>query len=132
MTADDIRSVDEAEFQRASAEFLDRLENVRGVEVAKNELPPGHPERPVLARRVEAMVIELLALGRYQTRLAEAQAIDPTPPRPAHVVLAEWRAAVRRLEGSSIVTSEHASEVSRLHAEYQRSIEARMRGSSSG
>jgi hypothetical protein len=134
MTLADDRAhdIDEAEFQRASTEFLGRLEALRAVETAKAMLPVGHPERPVLARRVEGMVIELLTLGRYQTRLAEAQAVEPAAPRPAHLVLAEWRAAIRRLEGSSIVTSGHADEVARLHAEYQRTVEERIRRSSDG
>ena len=45
--------------------------------------------------------------------------------RAPKVVLEEWRAAVRRLEESSVQANAHADEVARLHAEYQRAIEER-------
>jgi|SRR5690349_3359803 hypothetical protein len=125
---DNERNRDETEFQQASAEFLERLEAVRAVEVRKAALAPGDADRPVLARRVEALTIELLTWSRYQTRLADAQAVEPTAPRAATVVLAEWRAAIRRLEEASVATNAHADEVARLHAEYQRNIEERIDG----
>jgi hypothetical protein len=49
-------------------------------------------------------------------------------PRAAPVVLAAWRAAIRRLEEASVTTNTHADEVARLHAEYQRYIEDRTDG----
>jgi hypothetical protein len=119
------RDIDEAEFQHASAEFLERLEAVRSVEIRKAALPAGDSDRPELARRVEALSIELVAWSRYQTRLADAQAAEPPTPRDPRVVLGAWRAAVHRLEESSVATNSFADEVSRLHAEYQRSIEER-------
>ncbi len=123
----DASDLDETEFQRASAEFLERLEAVRSVESRKASLPPRDPERPGLAHRVEEMVIEILALSKYQSRLAEAQSRDVPAHRSPSVVLAEWRAAVRRLEASSVATSQDADEVARLHAEYDRATEARRR-----
>jgi hypothetical protein len=129
MTADpdEARRTDELEFQRTSTEFLERLEAVRAVEVRKAALPQGDPDRAILAVRVEALTIELLAWSRYQSRLADAQAGEPPPPRGPDVVLADWRAAVRRLEEASVVTSGHADDVARLNSEYRRSIEARDR-----
>jgi hypothetical protein len=122
---DDVQATEEAEFQRASAEFMRRLEAVGAVETRKAALPAGHPDRPELAHRVEALAIELLTWSRYQSRLAEAQAHDLREPRAPKVVLDEWRAAVRRLEESSVQANTHADEVARLHAEYQRAVEQR-------
>ena len=122
---EDVETTDESEFQRASAEFMRRLEAVGAVETRKAALPPRDPDRPELAHRVEALTIELLTWSRYQSRLAETQARDLQDPRSARVVLDEWRSAVRRLEESSVATNARADEVARLHAEYQRAIEQR-------
>jgi hypothetical protein len=124
-TREDVQATDEAEFQRASAEFMRRLEAVGAVERSKAALPPGHPDRPDLAHRVEALAIELLTWSRYQSRLAETQAHDIQDPRSPSVVLEEWRSAVRRLEQSSVATNAQADEVARLHAEYQRAVAQR-------
>ena len=124
-TREEVETTDESEFQRASAEFMRRLEAVGSVELSKAALPPGDPDRTELAHRVEALTIELLTWSRYQSRLAETQAHDLPEPRSPQVVLDEWRSAVRRLEESSVATNTHADEVARLHGEYQRAIEQR-------
>jgi hypothetical protein len=122
---EDVPATEEDEFQQASAEFMRRLEAIAGAETRKAALPPGDPRRPDLAHRVEALTVELLTWSRYQSRLAEAQARDRQEPRSPQVVLAEWRAAVRRLEASSVAANEHADEVARLHEEYQRAADQR-------
>lgn len=122
---EEVQATEEEEFQRASAEFMRRLEAIGAVETAKAALPPGDPARTELAHRVEALTIELLTWSRYQSRLAETQAHDLQDPRSPHVVLGEWRSAVRRLEESSVAANAHADEVARLYAEYQRAVEAR-------
>jgi hypothetical protein len=123
---EEVQEREEEEFQRASAEFMRRLEAIGATETTKAALPPGDPQRPELAHRVEALAVELLTWSRYQSRLAEAQARDRQEPRSPQVVLAEWRAAVRRLEASSVAANEHADEVARLHDEYQRAADQRV------
>jgi hypothetical protein len=124
-TREEVEATDESEFQRASEEFMRRLEAVGAVEARKAALPPRDPDRPELAHRVEALTIELLTWSRYQSRLAETQAHELQDPRSPQVVLDDWRSAIRRLEESSVATNAHADEVARLHAEYQRAIERR-------
>ena len=124
-TGEQVDAIEDSEFQRASAEFMRRLEAIGAVETRKAALPPRDPDRTELAHNVEAMTLELLTWSRYQSRLAETQEHDVETTRAPQVVLEEWRAAVRRLEESSVTTNERADEVARLHAEYQRAVDQR-------
>jgi hypothetical protein len=125
---DDASADMEAEFQRASGEFLRRLDHVRQLEVDKRATSPGDPRRPDLASHIEILVRELLTHSQYQTRLTEAQqGMDPVT-RPTHVILAEWRAAEREVEQAHTALREATGRSSVQQRQYQRSIEDRSRG----
>ena len=126
-----------ADLRRASDEFMQRLDRLHELEVRKRELAPDAPEFVRLAREIEDLARALLFSGGQQVELAEEvhfeakrndiaidQSIRDTPPRrDAVAVLAEWRAAERRLAGAPIGTEEEATEreaVRELREEYRR------------
>src|SRR5512132_2647991 len=100
-----------AELRRASDVFMQRLDRLHELETRKRELPPETPEFVRLAREIEDLARALLYAGGQQVELAQEvhreakrsdlvvdQAIRDTPPRHDAVsVLADWRAAERRL-----------------------------------
>ena len=100
-----------AGLRRASDMFMQRLDRLYELETRKRELPPNQPEFIRLAREIEDLSRALLFAGGQQVELAEEvhadvkdgeaivdQPIRDTPPRrDAVIVLAEWRAAERRL-----------------------------------
>lgn len=126
-----------AGLRRASDSFLQRLDRLYELETRKRELPPDQPEFVRLAREIEDLSRALLFAGGQQVELAEEvhadvktgemivdQPIRDTPPRrDAVVVLAEWRAAERRLAGAAPGTDEEREArtiVERLRDEYRR------------
>lgn len=126
-----------ADLRRASDRFMQQLDRLQELETRKLELPPDKPEFVRLAREIEDLARSLLFAGGQQVELAEEvhheakqndvavdQPIRDTPPRRGAVaVLADWRAAERRLSAAGIGTpEEHAAreEVDRLRAEYRR------------
>jgi hypothetical protein len=126
-----------ADLRRASDEFVQRLDHLHELETRKRELPPDQPEFVRLAREIEDLSRALLYSGGKQVELAEEvhheaktndQAIDQpirdTPPRrDAVVVLAEWRAAERRLVAAAPGSDdelEARAEIERLRDEYRR------------
>jgi hypothetical protein len=126
-----------AGLRRASDEFMQRLDRLYELESRKRELKPDLPEFVRLAREIEDLSRALLFSGGQQVELAEEvhadikqgetvvdQPIRDTPPRrDAVMVLAEWRAAERRLAAASAGTDderEAKAEVDRLRAEYRR------------
>ena len=126
-----------AGLRRASDEFMQRLDRLYELESRKRELPPDQPEFVRLAREIEDLSRALLFAGGQQVELAEEvhadikhgetivdQPIRDTPPRrDAVAVLAEWRAAERRLAAAAPGTGderEAKAEVDRLREEYRR------------
>jgi hypothetical protein len=129
--------MDEVELRIASDNFLTRVERLHALEEQKRELPPA--ETAELAREVELLTREILEWATRQTDLAEAVAADAdahtrsistTPPRALNVVLADWRAAERRLEGEQPATAGWESaraDIDRLRDEYARAYHAQVR-----
>ena len=126
-----------AGLRRASDEFMQRLDRLYELESRKRELPPDQAEFVRLAREIEDLSRALLFSGGQQVELAEEvhadiksgetvvdQPIRDTPARRDAVsVLAEWRAAERRLAAAGPDTPEEGAakvEVDRLREEYRR------------
>ena len=125
-----------AELRRTSDLFMQRLDRLHDLETRKRELPPDEPEFVRLAREVEDLSRALLYTGGQQVELAEEVhheakrnnvpvdlPIRDTPPRrDAVAILAEWRAAERRLSAAEMNSEEEAAaraEVERLRDEYR-------------
>jgi hypothetical protein len=125
-----------ADLRRASDVFMQRLDRLYELETHKRELRPDAPEFVRLAREIEDISRALLFSGGQQVELAEevhadikngettvAQPIRDTPPRrDAVIILAEWRAAERRLTAASAGSEEERAakaEVDRLREEYR-------------
>jgi hypothetical protein len=125
-----------ADLRRASDEFMQRLDRLYELESHKRELRPDAPEFVRLAREIEDLSRALLFSGGQQVELAEEvhadvksgettadQPIRDTPPRrDAVIVLAEWRAAERRLAAAGAGSEEERAaqaEVDRLREEYR-------------
>jgi hypothetical protein len=126
-----------AGLRRASDTFMQRLDRLYELESRKRELPPDQPEFVRLAREIEDLSRALLFAGGQQVELAEEvhadvkngetivdQPIRDTPARrDAVVVLAEWRAAERRLVAAAPGTEDESAAratVERLRDEYRR------------
>jgi hypothetical protein len=126
-----------ANLRRASDAFMQQLDRLYELESRKRELPPDQPEFIRLAREIEDMSRALLFSGGQQVELAEEvhadvkngevevdQPIRDTPPRrDAVLVLADWRAAERRLAVAGPDSTEEAeaqADVDRLREEYRR------------
>ena len=126
-----------AGLRRASDEFMQRLDRLYELESRKRDLPPDQTEFIRLAREIEDLARGLLYQGGVQVELAEEvhkdirqgetiidQPIRDTPPRrDAVAVLAEWRAAERRLGAAQPGTKEERAtrdEIERLRDEYRR------------
>ena len=126
-----------ADLRHASDLFMQRLDRLHELETRKRELPPDEPEFVRLAREIEDLSRALLYAGSQQVDLAEEvhheaktgntavdQPIRDTPPkRDAVTILAEWRAAERRLAGAPPGSAEERdarADTERLRAEYRR------------
>ena len=126
-----------ADLRRASDEFMQRLDRLYELETRKRELRPDEPEFVRLAREIEDLARALLFAGGQEVELAQEvhadvkngetivdQPIRDTPPRrDAVLVLAEWRAAERRLAAAASGSSEEGeaqAEAHRLREEYRR------------
>jgi hypothetical protein len=125
-----------AELRRTSDLFMQRLDRLHDLESRKRELPPDEAEFVRLAREIEDLSRALLYTGGQQVELAEEvhyeakrnnvpvdQPIRDTPPRrDAVAILADWRAAERRLSAAEMSSEDEAlarEEVERLRAEYR-------------
>jgi len=134
-----------ASLREASDTLMQRLDRLHELETRKRELPPERPEFVRLAREVEDLARALLSSSGVQVELAEAVHADvkagdldadvsirDTPPkRDAVSVLAEWRAAERRLAAAHMGSRDEAearAEVERLRAEYSRITLSMSRG----
>lgn len=126
-----------ATLRRASDSFLQNLDRLLELETRKREIEPDNAEFVRLAKEIEDLSRVLLHTSAQQLDLAEEvhadvkrgdgivkQPIRETPPkRDAVAVLAEWRAAERRLAAAPIDSGEEReaqSDVERLRAEYRR------------
>jgi hypothetical protein len=126
-----------ADLRKASDLFMQRLDRLHELETRKRELPPGQPEFVRLAREVEDMARALLFTGGEQVELAEAvhhdakrndvavdQSIRDTPPRrDAVTILADWRAAERRLAAAALGSEDERAaraDAEQLRMEYRR------------
>lgn len=126
-----------ASLRRASDTLMQELDRLLELETRKRELPPDRPEFVRLAREIEDLSRTLLHTSGQQVDLAEEihadvkrgdvaanQPIRDTPPRrDAVAVLAEWRAAERRLAAAPIDSAEERDaqkDVEILRAEYRR------------
>ena len=126
-----------ADLRQASDTFMQRLDRLHDLETRKRELPPDEPEFVRLAREIEDLSRALLWSGSQQVELAEAvhheakandvavdQSIRDTPPRRDAVsILAEWRAAERRLSAADPDSDDERdakAETERLRDEYRR------------
>jgi hypothetical protein len=135
--ADDVQLEHAADLRKASDMFMQRLDRLHELESRKRELPPDEPEFVRLAREIEDLARALLFTGGEQVELAEAvhyeakrndiaidQPIRDTPPRrDAVTILADWRAAERRLAAADIGSDEEVAaraEAEQLREEYRR------------
>lgn len=126
-----------SELRRASDQLMQRLDRLYELESRKRELQPDRPEFVRLAREIEDLSRALLFSSGEEVELAEAIHADvkagdvaadlpirETPPkRDAVAVLAEWRAAERRLAAAALDSKEESDardEVEALRAEYRR------------
>jgi hypothetical protein len=113
----------ESDLQASAALFVSALERATELERRKTGLPPGDEQREQLAREIQAITLDLVSRGRYQSRLIqlEEQILDPRPDeRLPEEVLEEWRAAERRLHEARLEL-EHASDAAdRLRDEHRR------------
>jgi hypothetical protein len=135
--ADDSAQLEHAaDLRRASDLFVQRLDRLQELETRKRELPPDQPEFIRLAREVEDMARALLFAGGQQVELAEEvhreaktndvaidQSIRDTPPRRDAVsILADWRAAERKLSAAELGSDDETAaraDVERLRNEYR-------------
>lgn len=125
-----------ADLRQASDTLMQRLDRLHELESRKRELPPERPEFVRLAREIEDLSRALLFSSGEQVELAEAIHADvkagdaegnlpirDTPPkRDAVAVLAEWRAAERRLAAAPADSEEEQAarlEVERFRLEYR-------------
>jgi hypothetical protein len=137
MTPSDTPEEHAAGLRRASDDFMQRLDRLYELESRKRDLPPDQAEFIRLAREIEDLARGLLYAGGVQVELAEEvhadvkrgdtiidQPIRDTPPRrDAVAVLAEWRAAERRLAAAQPGSSDDRAarlEIDRLRVEYRR------------
>jgi hypothetical protein len=134
---DDLKATEE-DLRVASDNFLTRVERLHALEEQKRELPPD--ETAAMAHEVEALTREILEWAKRQTTLAEEAAQpgnDPgrpiaiVGPRPLPTVLADWRAAERRMQDEQPGTATWESaraDVDRLRDEYARAYHAQTNG----
>ena len=125
-----------ANLRQASDLLMQRLDRLYELESRKRELPPERPEFVRLAREIEDLSRALLFSSGQEVELAEAIHADvkagdadvnlpirETPPkRDAVAVLAEWRAAERRLAAAAPGSDEERdarSEVEHFRIEYR-------------
>ena len=125
-----------SDLRHASDELMARLDRLYELESRKRELRPDRSEFVRLAREIEDLSRALLFSSGEQVELAEEIHADvksgnisadlpirETPPkRDAVAVLAEWRAAERRLAAAkpdSNDETEARAEVDRLRGEYR-------------
>ena len=133
-----------ADLRAASDLLLRQIDRLYELESRKRELNPEDPEFVRLAREVQDIATRAVASSSDEERLADqvsrlAKAGDPTVvhqsiedvppgPREAVLILADWRAAERRLAAAAPDSEEERVarvEVERLRTEYAETINFR-------
>lgn len=133
-----------SDLRNTSDALLERLDRLYELEKRKRELLPDDPEFVRLAREIEDVATEALAQTTDQVTLAKRVAhiakqgdsvvADlairdiPPGPRDATLILAEWRAAERRLADAPTDSDEEErarADVERLRHEYAAAINLR-------
>jgi hypothetical protein len=128
---------DESALRTTSDAFLARLDRLHDLEVEKRLLTPGSDRMVALAAEIEELVREVLSVANTQYELAEQsdpgaglRPIEAVPPREAAEILADWRAAERRLTETAAGSADHdvaRADIDRLRQEYSRAFEQRSR-----
>lgn len=123
----------ESELRTVSDAFLARLGRLQELEDEKRLLTPGSDRMIALAAEIRVVASDVLGVANTQLNLARDAAdvsglrpIEAIPPREAHIVLADWRAAERRMTDATPGSAEDAiarADIDRLRAEYQRTFE---------
>ncbi|NJD29565.1 MAG: hypothetical protein FIA92_14905 [Chloroflexi bacterium] len=131
---------DPTELRTASDLMLRRLDRLYELERRKREIPPEEPEFQRLAREIEDLARAVLGTSGHQADLANAAAAaakegrtdlvdrpirDLPPRRDGARLLAEWRAAERRLRAAPAGSTEEREarvDVDRLRREYGRVV----------
>jgi hypothetical protein len=125
-----------ADLRQASDTLMQRLDRLYELESRKRELPPERAEFIRLAREIEDLSRALLYSSGQEVELAEAIHADvkagdvasdipirDTPPRrDAVAILAEWRAAERRLAAAPAGSEDERAaraEIDRYRIEYR-------------
>lgn len=133
-----------ADLRAASDLLLRQIDRLYELESRKRELKPEDPEFVRLAREVQDVAARALTSSADEEHLADQvarlakggdpavldQAIEDVPPGPreAMLILADWRAAERRLAAAPAGSEEERAaraDVDRLRVEYGRSISRR-------
>ena len=118
----------EDQLDQSSQVFLTEIDRLRELEHRKRALPATDEARPRIAREVEDIVIGLLSLSRYQTRLIDLEseaAGHARVPRPPSAILDDWRAAERRLHLARTSLDRASDETDRLRDEHRESLRSR-------
>jgi hypothetical protein len=120
------------ELERASDVLLAQLSELEDLEKTKRDMPDGSKAQLRLSRQVESLARKVLRTAGDQTEIVESltgasaePTGEPQKSREPHVILAEWRAAERVLEGAAPGTTgwEAArADVERFRAEYRRAF----------
>ncbi len=123
------------ELRTASDRLMATLDQLVELETTKRSMQPGSGDFVDLAKRIEGLAEAALTHTQRQGDLAEdardvsgtpaevQQPIEATPPRAMELILGEWRAAERRLQGApdgSPDATLAATDVRRLRDEYRR------------
>jgi hypothetical protein len=118
-----------------SAELIRDLEALSTLEDEKRQIAPDDPRFVDLAKRIESIAARVLVMSGRQRELTEQihsmadkesasrqESIEDTP-RPISAILADWRDAERRLEGTEAGSAEEREVeilVEQLRDEYRK------------
>lgn len=130
----------EQDLRVTSDRMLNTLAELERLENEKRNERPGTDRFSSLAGEIERLASVVSAHSHNQRRLADISQDatqrsgeslptieNVTPARDARVILAEWRAAERRVSDKSDETAEHSeavAEARRLRDEYQRAYDS--------
>ena len=129
--------------RETSDELIRDLEALSTLEDEKRQIAPDDPRFVDLATRIESIAARVLVMSGRQRELTEEmhriadegsasavpESIEDTP-RPISAILADWRDAERRLEGTEAGSAEEREVevlVEQLRDEYRKAHEAAAR-----
>lgn len=135
------------EFRATTDQMLAIIDELRGAEVRKQQVPVGDPEFLRVAKQSEELSrlayrwagMQLAMALDTQDRIAKGQLtgetrLEDVEPRPLDRILAHWREAQFRLEIAALGSPEAEAatrDIERLREEYQAAHEAKV-GADSG